>query len=93
MKRIGRRKRGRSKSLVERLNEIALHCASLPDYDTRLDKLCELNVIEQIISENGGFDILRSGSKEDEDKLWDVRRAISPSLGLGIFGMIRLHTQ
>jgi antitoxin VapB len=29
-----RRKRG-SKSLVERLNEIALHCASLPDYDTR----------------------------------------------------------
>ena len=29
-----RRKRG-SKSLVERLNEIALQCASLPDYDTR----------------------------------------------------------
>jgi antitoxin VapB len=30
-----RRKRGRSKSLVERLNEIALHCAALPDHDTR----------------------------------------------------------
>ncbi len=30
-----RRKRGRGKSLVERLNEIALHCAALPDYDTR----------------------------------------------------------
>jgi antitoxin VapB len=30
-----RRKRGRDKNLVERLNEIALHCASLPDYDTR----------------------------------------------------------
>ena len=30
-----RRKRGRTKSLVARLNEIALHCASLPDYDTR----------------------------------------------------------
>jgi antitoxin VapB len=30
-----RRKRGRARSLVERLNEIALHCASLPDYDTR----------------------------------------------------------
>ena len=30
-----RRKRGRSKSLVERLNQIALHCAALPDCDTR----------------------------------------------------------
>ena len=35
---------------------------------------------EKIIADNGGFDILRSESKEDEDKLWDVRRAISPSL-------------
>jgi antitoxin VapB len=30
-----RRKRGRSKSLVERLDEIAKRCASLPTYDTR----------------------------------------------------------
>ena len=37
-------------------------------------------LIEKIIAENGGFDILRAGSKEEEDKLWDVRRAISPSL-------------
>ncbi len=37
-------------------------------------------LIEQIIGENGGFDILRAKSKEEEDKLWDVRRAISPSL-------------
>ena len=36
--------------------------------------------IERIIAENGGFDILRAGSKDEEDKLWDVRRAISPSL-------------
>lgn len=36
--------------------------------------------IERIISENGGFDIRRSHSKAEEDKLWDVRRAISPSL-------------
>ncbi len=36
--------------------------------------------IERIIAENGGFDIMRSQSKEEEDKLWDVRRAISPSL-------------
>jgi glycolate oxidase len=37
-------------------------------------------IIESVMSENGGFDILRSVSKDDEDKLWDVRRAISPSL-------------
>lgn len=37
-------------------------------------------MIERIIGENGGFDILRAKTKEEEDKLWDVRRAISPSL-------------
>ena len=32
-----RLRRGRSrKRLADRLNEIALHCASLPDFDTRL---------------------------------------------------------
>jgi glycolate oxidase len=36
--------------------------------------------IERIISENGGFDVLRAKSREEEDRLWDVRRAISPSL-------------
>ena len=36
--------------------------------------------IERIIRENGGFDVLRARTKEEEDKLWDVRRAISPSL-------------
>ena len=30
-----RRKRGRAKSLAERLDAIALHCAALPDHDTR----------------------------------------------------------
>ncbi|MFV0388718.1 MAG: FAD-binding oxidoreductase [Pyrinomonadaceae bacterium] len=37
-------------------------------------------LIEQILKENAGFDVLRSKSAEDEDKLWDARRAISPSL-------------
>jgi len=36
--------------------------------------------IERIIGENSGFDIVRARSKDEEDKLWDVRRAISPSL-------------
>lgn len=37
-------------------------------------------LIEQILGENGGFDILRSENKDEENKLWDARRAISPSL-------------
>ncbi len=37
-------------------------------------------LVERILTEHGGFDVLRAHSKEDEDKLWDVRRAISPSL-------------
>jgi glycolate oxidase len=32
------------------------------------------------MAENGGFDILRSKNQDEENKLWDVRRAISPSL-------------
>ncbi|HMQ04886.1 MAG TPA: FAD-linked oxidase C-terminal domain-containing protein [Pyrinomonadaceae bacterium] len=36
--------------------------------------------IERIIGENGGFDIIRARTREEENKLWDVRRAISPSL-------------
>jgi glycolate oxidase len=40
----------------------------------------EAQIIERILKQNGGFDVLCSATKEDEDKLWDVRRAISPSL-------------
>lgn len=36
--------------------------------------------IEQLLAESGGFDILRSENPEDENRLWDARRAISPSL-------------
>ena len=40
----------------------------------------ESKTIESILKENEGFDILRSETKEEENKLWDARRAISPSL-------------
>ena len=45
--------------------------------------------IERILSENGGFDVIRARSKEEEDKLWDVRRAISPSLMK--FGTLKIN--
>ncbi len=37
-------------------------------------------LVEKILGDHGGFDIFRSQTKEEENKLWDVRRAISPSL-------------
>ena len=37
-------------------------------------------LVEKIIAENGGFDVVRARSQDEENKLWDVRRAISPSL-------------
>jgi glycolate oxidase len=40
----------------------------------------DAKLIEKILAENNGFDVLRARDKEEEDKLWDVRRAISPSL-------------
>src|SRR5690606_34303593 len=40
----------------------------------------QAKMIAEIIGENGGFDIIRALSQEEEEKLWDVRRAISPSL-------------
>ncbi len=47
---------------------------------SREEVMRNAETIERIIKENGGFDIMRAKSKEEEDKLWDVRRAISPSL-------------
>jgi glycolate oxidase len=40
----------------------------------------DAQTIEKIVGDNGGFDIVRARSKDEEDRLWDVRRAISPSL-------------
>jgi glycolate oxidase len=36
--------------------------------------------VEDILREGGGYQLVRSGSREEEDSLWDVRRALSPSL-------------
>ena len=46
----------------------------------RLQVERDSKLVENILKENGGFDILRSENKQDEDRLWDARRAISPSL-------------
>ena len=40
----------------------------------------EIRLVEEVVRGLGGYDILRSESREDEDRLWDVRRALSPAI-------------
>ncbi|HEU4596135.1 MAG TPA: FAD-linked oxidase C-terminal domain-containing protein [Pyrinomonadaceae bacterium] len=37
-------------------------------------------VVEGVVKESGGYDVLRSETREEEDRLWDVRRALSPAI-------------
>src|SRR5215207_2279670 len=37
-------------------------------------------VVEEVVRAGGGYDVIRSESREDEDRLWDVRRALSPAI-------------
>lgn len=37
-------------------------------------------LVEQVVREGGGFDVIRSQTREEEERLWDVRRALSPSI-------------
>jgi glycolate oxidase len=36
--------------------------------------------MERIVSTHGGFDVIRAATRDEEDRLWDLRRAISPAL-------------
>ena len=40
----------------------------------------EARLVEEVVKSLGGYDVLRSESREDEDRLWDVRRALSPAI-------------
>ncbi|HEV2766005.1 MAG TPA: FAD-linked oxidase C-terminal domain-containing protein [Pyrinomonadaceae bacterium] len=37
-------------------------------------------VIEEVVKRGGAYDVVRSDSRETEDRLWDVRRALSPAI-------------
>src|SRR2546421_2016214 len=37
-------------------------------------------VVEDVVKNLGGYDVLRSETREEEEKLWDVRRALSPAI-------------
>lgn len=37
-------------------------------------------LVEDILREGGGYQLMRSLDREEEDRLWDVRRALSPAI-------------
>ena len=45
--------------------------------------------VEEILREGGGFDVLRAVTREEEDRLWDVRRALSPAMKK--YGTLKLN--
>ncbi|MCA1557762.1 MAG: glycolate oxidase subunit GlcD, partial [Acidobacteria bacterium] len=47
------------------------------------------STVEEILLEGGGFDVLRAATRGDEDRLWDVRRALSPAMKK--FGTLKLN--
>jgi glycolate oxidase len=49
----------------------------------------ESSIVETVLREGGGFDLLRSHTREEEDRLWDVRRALSPAIKK--FGTLKLN--
>lgn len=46
-------------------------------------------VVEQVLRYGGGYDVLRAVTRDEEDRLWDVRRAISPALKK--YGTLKLN--
>ncbi|MGA9997217.1 MAG: FAD-linked oxidase C-terminal domain-containing protein [Pyrinomonadaceae bacterium] len=37
-------------------------------------------IVEQTLRDGGGFDVLRAETRAQEDRLWDVRRVLSPAI-------------
>jgi glycolate oxidase len=37
-------------------------------------------VVEEVLREGGGYQLMLAATKEEEDSLWDVRRALSPAI-------------
>ncbi len=46
-------------------------------------------IVEEILRAGGGFDILRATTREEENRLWDVRRALSPAMKK--YGTLKLN--
>ncbi len=45
--------------------------------------------VEEILIEGGGYRVIRAATREEEDRLWDVRRALSPAMKK--YGTLKLN--
>ncbi len=46
-------------------------------------------LVEEVLREGRGYDVMRAVTREEEDRLWDVRRALSPAIKK--FGTLKLN--
>jgi glycolate oxidase len=46
-------------------------------------------IVEQVLCDGGGYDLLRAETRAEEDRLWDVRRALSPAIKK--YGTLKLN--
>ncbi len=37
-------------------------------------------IVEEVVKAGGGYDVIRSETREQEERLWDVRRSLSPAI-------------
>jgi len=48
-----------------------------------------LSIVERVLRYGGAFDLVRARTKVEEDRLWDVRRALSPAIKR--YGTLKLN--
>ena len=46
-------------------------------------------IVEEVVTSGDGFDVLRATTRADEERLWDVRRALSPAIRK--YGTLKLN--
>ena len=56
----------------------ALLLVAVDGHEAEVERAAE--IVGQVVRAGGGYDVLRAATRADEEKLWDVRRALSPAI-------------
>ena len=65
----------------------ALLLVSVDGATTEVER--QARVVEEVLRTGGGYDILAAKTRADEDRLWDVRRSLSPAIKK--FGTVKFN--
>jgi glycolate oxidase len=49
----------------------------------------QARIVERVVLDGGGYDLIRAETREEEERLWDVRRALSPAIKK--YGTLKLN--